>query len=121
MFNLIIALLSFSESLVRNRTKCLFLNNELCMVRPTLIYMNPVEHKYYPFIFSLNKCAGSCNDMSPKMCIPKETEDINIKAFKMITNKDEAKAMTENISCGFKCKFNSRTCNSKQKWNNKTC
>ena len=39
----------------------------------------------------------------------------------MITNKDEAKAMTEHISCDCKCKFNSTTCNSNQKWNNKTC
>ena len=38
----------------------------------------------------------------------------------MIKNKDEAKAMTEHISCGCKCKFNITTCNSKQKWNNKT-
>ena len=29
--------------------------------------------------------------------------------------------MTEHISCGCKCKFNSATSNSKQKWNNKTC
>ena len=39
----------------------------------------------------------------------------------MITNKDEAKAMTEHISCHCKCKFNSIICNSKQKWNDKTC
>ena len=39
----------------------------------------------------------------------------------MIANKDEAKAMTEHISCDCKCKFNSTTCNSNQKWNNKTC
>ena len=39
----------------------------------------------------------------------------------MITNKDEAKAMTGHSSCDCKCKFNSTTCNSKQKWNNKTC
>ena len=32
----------------------------------------------------------------------------------MITDKDEAKAMTEHISCDCKCKFNSATCNSKQ-------
>ena len=44
-----------------------------------------------------------------------------VKVFKMITNKDEAKTMTEHISGGCKCKFNSTTCNSKQKWNNKTC
>ena len=29
--------------------------------------------------------------------------------------------MTKNISCDCKCNFNSTTCNSNQKWNNKTC
>ena len=38
----------------------------------------------------------------------------------MIANKNEFKAMIEHISCGCKCKFNSTTFNSKQKWNNKT-
>ena len=91
------------------------------MVRPNLIDLNPVELKYYPFMISLNKCTGSCNVLSPKICVPKETKDINVKAFNMITNKNEAKAMTEHISCDCKCKFNSTTCNSNQKWNNKTC
>ena len=39
----------------------------------------------------------------------------------MITNKNEAKAMPEHISCDCKCKFNGTICNSNQKWNNKTC
>ena len=61
MFNLFIVLLSFSNSLAREakvsrRTKCLFLNNEPCMVRPTLIVLNPVELKYYAFMISLNRC-----------------------------------------------------------------
>ena len=91
------------------------------MVRSTLIDMNPNEIKYYPFIISFNKCAGSCNVLSPKICIPKETKDINVKTFNMIKNKDKAKVMTEHISCDRKCKFNSTTCNSNQKWNNETC
>ena len=39
----------------------------------------------------------------------------------MITNKDEAKAMAEQISCDCKCRLNSTICNSNRKWNNKTC
>ena len=66
------------------------------------------------------KCTGSCNVVSPKICVSKEAKDINVKAFNMI-NEDEAKAMVEHISCDCKCRFNSTTCNSKQKWNNKTC
>ena len=52
--------------------------------------------------------------------VPKEAKDINVKAFNMI-NKNEAKTMTEHISCEGKCKFINRTCNSNQKCNNKTC
>ena len=118
MSSLFFVLLGFSKSLA---TKCLFLNDELCMVRSTLIDMNPNELKYYPLMISLNKCAGIYNVLSPKICIPKETKDINVKALNMITNKDEAKAMAEHMSCDCNCKFNSTTFNSKQKWNNKTC
>ena len=45
------------------------------MVRPNLINMNPVELKHYLLMISLNKCAGSCNVLSPKKCAPKETKD----------------------------------------------
>ena len=121
MFSLFIVLLSFSESFAHEQTKCLFLNDKPCMVRPTIIDMNLAELKYYPFIISLNKRTGSCNVLSPKICVPKETKDINVKAFNMITNKHEAKAMIEHISCDCKYKCNSTTYNSKQKWNNKIC
>ena len=73
MFSLIkqvfIALLSFSSSLA---TKCISLNDELCMIRPTIIDLNPVKLKYYPFMISLDKYSGSCNVLSPKRCVPKK-------------------------------------------------
>ena len=95
MFRLFILLLSLSKSLA---AKCLFLNDELCMNRPTLIDMNPVGLKYYPFMISLNKCTRSCNVLFPKICVPKETRDIYVKAFNSITNK----TMIEHISCDCK-------------------
>ena len=51
--------------------------------------------------------------------VPKKTKDTNVKAFNMITNKNETKTMAKHISCDFKWKFNSTTCNSNQRWNNK--
>ena len=105
MFSPFIVLLRLSKSLARNRTKCLFLNDEPCMVRSTLIDMNPNELKYYPLIISLNKCTGSRNVLSPKVCLPKEVKDINVKIFNIIKSKGEAKAMTEYISCNWKCKL----------------
>ena len=49
----------FYSTLARYETKCLFLNDKPCMVRPTLINSNPIEFKYYEFMISLDKCSGS--------------------------------------------------------------
>ena len=57
------------------------------MDRPAIIDMNPVDLKYYPFMISLNTCTGSCNILSPKICVPKETKDINVKAFNIKKKK----------------------------------
>ena len=65
MFSLIkqefIVLLSFSSSLahigkVSDRTKCLSLNDEPCMVRTALIDLDPVQLKYYLFMIKFDKC-----------------------------------------------------------------
>ena len=69
MFSLIkqvfFVLLRFSESLACvarvSDQKNVFLNDEPCKVRPTVINLNPVELEYYPFMISLDKCTGSCN------------------------------------------------------------
>ena len=78
MFSLFFVLLSFRESLARkakvsDQTKSLFLNDVPCIVRPTLIDLNPVDHKYYPLMISLNTCTGNCNVLSPNISVPKET------------------------------------------------
>ena len=75
MFNLIkqvlVVLLSFSESLACDQTKFLFLNDEPCMARPTLIDLNPFELKYYPFKIILDKYNGSCNVLPTKKMFSK--------------------------------------------------
>ena len=70
MFTLIkqvfIVLLNFSSFLA---TKFLYSNNEPYMVRPTLIDLNLLEFKCYPFVVSPDKCSESCNsanDLSTK-------------------------------------------------------
>ena len=61
-------LLCFFLAHVADLTKRLLLNDEPCMVRTSLIDMNLNELKYYPFMICLNKCTGSCNVLSPKIC-----------------------------------------------------
>ena len=111
------ALLSFCGSLT---TKCVSINNEKCMTRPILIDLNPVELSHYPFMISLDKCNGSCNavdDLSSKICLPRETKGVDVKVFNMTARINEAKTLVNNISCDYKCKFHNATCNSNQKWN----
>ena len=85
MFGLIkqvfIVLLSFSSSFP---TKCLPLNDEPRMVRPTLIDLIAFELKYYPFLINLDKFSGSL--ISIKYVFQK-TKDINLKIFYMTINK----------------------------------
>ena len=94
--------MSFSETLARVakfQTKCLSLNDKPCTARLNLINLNYVELKNYPFMVSLDKRNGGCNVLSPKICVPKKTKDINIRVFNLITNKNETKTMTKHVSC----------------------
>ena len=94
-----------------HRIKCIFLNYETIMVRPTLIDLNPAELKNHPVRITFDKCTKIFN----VLCFLKETKDVNVTKFHMITNRNEAKAMTEHISYDCKCKFNSIICNSNKK------
>ena len=63
-----VLLLSFIGSLARvakvsDRTKCVSLNNEPWLARPTLIDLKPNELHYYPFNVSLNRFNGSSNTL----------------------------------------------------------
>ena len=44
------------------------------MIRSTVIDLNPVKLKYYSFMISLDKCSGSYNVLSPKICVPKKNK-----------------------------------------------
>ena len=37
-----------------------------------------------------------------RLCLSKETKNINLKGFNMVTNKDETKPMRDHISCDCK-------------------
>ena len=62
------------------------------MIQPTLINLHPTEYtqglRQYPFTVNLDKCIGSChtpNDLSNKICVLNETEDLNLSIFNMLT------------------------------------
>ena len=52
------------------------------------------------------------------MCVLNKIKYVNVKVFDTITTVNEAKTLLKHLPCDCKCKFNSVTCNSNQKWNN---
>ena len=89
-----------------NHTKCVFLTNKTCDIQPTCINLhlnkNGQEFHYYPFSVKLDRYAESCNtinDLSNKVCVLNETEDLNLKVFNMIAGINESKTLTKHISC----------------------
>ena len=70
---------------------------------------------HHSFINSLEKCNGSCNTanvLATKISVQTKTKDINVKVFNMIRRINGVKALIKPISCNWKCKFDSKTCNS---------
>ena len=111
-----------------NHTKRVSLSNKKSDIQPTVINLHPnkysQEFHYYPSAVKLDKFVGSCNTLnglSNKVCVPNETEDLNLSVFNMITGINESKTLTKHISCECKCKFDGRNCNSDQWWNNDKC
>ena len=50
----------------------------------------------------LNRCVESCNtfnDLPNKLCVPNEKEDLNLSEFNIITEINELKTLTKDISC----------------------
>ena len=75
---------------------------------------------HFWLVISLDKCNGSCNavdGLSITICVPSKKRS-NVKVFNMTRKIDEAKTLIKHISCDCKCRFNSVTCNSNQKWKN---
>ena len=111
-----------------NHTKCASLSNKKCTSQPTLLNIHPNEYIqgfcYYPFAVNLDKRTESCNtlnELSNKVCIPNETEDLNLSIFNMITGIKQSKTLTKHLSCECKCKRDGRKCNSNRQWNKDKC
>ena len=102
---------------VSSHTECLSLSNQKCKAQPTLINLHPDEYNqelyYYPFVVKLDRCVESCNtfnNLSNKVCVPKEIQDLNLSVFNTITRINELTTLTNHILCKCKCKFDGIKC-----------
>ena len=50
-----------------------------------------------------------------------KTENLNLSVFNIIADINESKTLAKHISCEFKFKFDGRSCNPDQFWNDDKC
>ena len=79
-------------------TKCVSLSKRKYEVQPTFINLHPnecsQEFHYYPYTVKIDEWAASCNtfnDISNKVYVPNNTEDLNLNLLNMITGINESK------------------------------
>ena len=77
-----------------NHIKCVSIENQKCMIQPTLINLHRNEcsrpFHYYPIAVKLDRCVGSfntLNDLSNKVCVPHKTEDLNTHVLTWLQKK----------------------------------
>ena len=75
-----------------SRIKYVSLCNQKYDIQFTLINLHPREFNQISLLFAikLERCVGSCdtlNDLSNKVCVPNNTEDLNIHVFDMIQER----------------------------------
>ena len=82
------------------------LNNQKSMTQSALINLHPDENtqwlRDYPFAINFDRYVGSCNTLdvlSNRVCVPTETENLNLLFLNMITGINESKTLTKHISC----------------------
>ena len=71
---------------VSYHTKCISLNNETCIARPTLIDLNLEEFHYYQLMVTFDGCNGSFNthdSLSSRICVRNKRQDANLR-YKII-------------------------------------
>ena len=53
--------------------ECISINNQEYKVKPQTVNVNSEKHVFFSFSIKINKCSGSCNNISDpyaKLCVP---------------------------------------------------
>ena len=100
------------------------MNNQECKIRPQIININSNEPSFYPYSIEINKCSGSCNNITDpyaKLCVADVAKNINVKVFDLMSRTNETRHTEWHETCKCKCRLDPSVCNNKQRWNNDKC
>ena len=78
----------------------------------------------FPYKIELDRCVGSCNNISnqhSKVCIPDIVKNVTVKMFDLMNLENTTKQVEFHESCKCVCKINSSVCSEKQRFNKNKC
>ena len=122
MFRLIkkalILVLASVGFVLEGSTKCVLLKNLECKTREVVAKS---EHMTFPCDLKVNRCNGSCNNITnpyAKVCVPYIIKNVSVKMFDLMTLTNKTKQVIFHESCKCVCRLDTIASNNKQKWNN---
>ena len=90
-----------------NHTKCISLNNQQCMTRPTFINLHLNEYdqglRYYPFTIIIQglRYYNILNDLSNnRVCVPNKTKDLILNVLNMVAGINGSRTLTNIYHAG---------------------
>ena len=107
-----------------NPLKRISIKNQECKVRPEIVDINSNNPIFYPFSIKINKCSGTCNNISnpyAKVCVPDTVKNLNVKVFNLMSLTNETRHIKWHEKCKCICRLDGIICNSKQRWNEDKC
>ena len=118
-----VAFFSFNPLSV-NSLECVSVSNQKCKIRTKVIDMNNNEPVFYPFSIKVNKCSGSCNNISDpyaKFCVTGVVKNINVRVFNLMSWSNQIRHIEWHQTCECKCRLDANVSNNKQRWNEDKC
>ena len=125
MFRLIkkalILVLASVGFVLEGSTKCVLFKNLERKAREVVVKS---EHMTFLCDLKVNRCNGSCNNITnpyAKVCVPNIIKNVSVKMFDLMTLTNKTKQVIFHESCKCVCRLDTIACNNKQKWNKDKC
>ena len=107
-----------------NSLECVSMSNQECKARPKIIDVNNNVPVFYPYNIKVNKCEGSCNNISDpyaKMCVPDIIKNVNVKVFNLMSMINETRHIVWHETCKCVCRLTKVVCGRQQTLNEDKC
>ena len=103
--------------------KCISMNNQECKVRPQIVNVNSEKPVFFSFSIKTRKCSSSnnINDLYAKLCVPDVVQNLNVRAFNLMSRTNETRHIEWHETCKCKCRLDASVCDNKQRWIEDKC